>query len=57
MTASMVFIIVSIVFDVIVIVAANVWALRDGPPKALATSADQLWDEIHEVLETQSLDR
>jgi hypothetical protein len=53
----MVFIIVSIVFDVIVIVAANVWALRDGPPKALATSADQLWDEIHEVLETQSLDR
>jgi hypothetical protein len=38
----------SLVFALIVIVGANIWALRDSPAKALGGSFEPLWKEIQE---------
>jgi hypothetical protein len=49
----MLFIIGSLIFAVVVIVGANIWALRDAPVRGLEVSLEPLSKEIRELLETE----
>ena len=51
---SLILIIGSLVFDLALIVGANIWALRDGPVSGLEPSPEPLMKEIDEYLQIEA---